>query len=136
MDEHAIQLHCKVKCAQKLCRGLFIDADLRAFGALVSICSVNTQPVGFCFLVGLSDGQQTVDKRQPAHREQQDESYRLGAEFGGEDVADGGEQLHVELRAQAQEVAEGEDDHLFGMSVHPLLYLCENSLPGKHKDTF
>lgn len=46
--------------------------------------------------------------------------YRLGAEFGGEYFAYGCEQQHVELLAQAEEVAEGEDDHLFGMSIQPL----------------
>lgn len=34
----------------------------------------------------------------------------------------------MELRVQAQEVAKGEDDHFLGVSVHPLLYLCQNSL--------
>lgn len=32
------------------------------------------------------------------------------------------------LRVQVQEVAEGEDDHFFGVSVHPLLDLCEDGL--------
>lgn len=39
----------------------------------------------------------------------------------------------MELLAQAQEMAEGEDNHLFGMSVQPLSYLHENALPGEHK---
>lgn len=43
--------------------------------------------------------------------------YRFGAEFRGEYVSYGCDEQHVELLAQAQEVAEGEDDHLFGMSV-------------------
>lgn len=49
--------------------------------------------------------------------------YRLEAEFGGEYFAYGCDQQHVELLAQAEEVAEGEDDHLFGMSIQPLSYL-------------
>lgn len=49
--------------------------------------------------------------------------YRFWTEFGGEYVAYGCEQQHVELLAQAEEVAEGEDDHLFGMSIQPLSYL-------------
>lgn len=65
--------------------------------------------------------------------EREDGPYRLRAEFGGEDVVQGGEQQPVELRVQAQEVAEGEDDHLFGVSVHPLIYLCENSLSRTQK---
>lgn len=34
----------------------------------------------------------------------------------------------MELRVQTLEVAQREDDHFFGVGVHPLLYLCENSL--------
>lgn len=49
--------------------------------------------------------------------------YRFGTEFRGEYVAYGCEQQRVELLAQAEEVAEGEDDHLFGMSIQPLSYL-------------
>ncbi len=59
--------------------------------------------------------------------------YRLGAESGGECVAYGCEQQRVELLAQAEEVAEGEDDHLFGVSVQPFSNLRQNSLPGEHK---
>lgn len=65
-----------------------------------------------------------------------EEPYRLGTEFGGEYVAYGREQQHVELLAQAEEVAEGEDDHLFGVSVQPLSYLHQHGLPGKHKVGF
>lgn len=61
--------------------------------------------------------------------------YRFGAEFGGEYVAYGGDEVHVELLAQAQEVAEGQDDHLFGMSVQPLSHLQENRLPGETQVT-
>lgn len=59
--------------------------------------------------------------------------YRFGTEFGAEDVAYGCDEQRVELLAQAEEVTEGEDDHLFGMSVQPLSYLRENALPGGHK---
>lgn len=37
------------------------------------------------------------------------------------------------LWVQAQEVAEGEDEHFFGVSVHPLLDLCEDSLSRMQK---
>lgn len=47
-------------------------------------------------------------------------TYSFGTKFGGEYLAYGGEQQHVELLVQAQEVAEGEDDHLSGMSIQPL----------------
>ena len=57
--------------------------------------------------------------------------YRFGTECGGENVAYGCEQQHVELRVQAEEVAERQDDNLFGMSVQPLSYLHQNSLPRK-----
>lgn len=50
----------------------------------------------------------------------QEKSYRFRTEFGGENVAYGCEQQCMELLVQALEVAEGEDDHLFGMSVQPL----------------
>lgn len=50
-------------------------------------------------------------------------SYRFRTDLGGEYVAYGREQQHVELLAQAKEVAEGEDDHLFGMSIQPLFDL-------------
>lgn len=59
--------------------------------------------------------------------------YRFGTEFGAEDVAYGCDQQRVELLAQAKEMTEGEDNHLFGMSVQPLSYLHENALPGEHK---
>lgn len=59
--------------------------------------------------------------------------YRFGTEFGAEDVAYGCDQQRVELLAQAEEMTEGEDNHLFGMSVQPLSYLHENALPGEHK---
>lgn len=61
------------------------------------------------------------------------DGYRFGTEFGAEDIAYGGGQQRVELRAQAEEVTEGEDKHLFGMSVQPLAYLHENALLGEHR---
>lgn len=74
----------------------------------------------------------TVGKHETASHvteELEEGSYRLRAEFGSKDVVQGGEQQTVVLWVQAQEVAEGEDDHFFGVSVHPLLDLCEDSLP-------
>lgn len=62
--------------------------------------------------------------------------YRFGAELGGEYVAYGCEQQHVELLSQAEEVAEGQDDHLFGMSIQPVSHLQQNGLQGKHELPF
>lgn len=50
-------------------------------------------------------------------------SYRFGAEFGGENVAYGCEQHHVKLLGQGEEVAEGENNHFFRVSIQPLSYL-------------
>lgn len=58
--------------------------------------------------------------------------YHFGTEFGGEYVAYSSEKQHVEFLVQAEEVAEGKDDHLFGMSIQPLSYLFQNGLEGKH----
>lgn len=54
--------------------------------------------------------------------------YLFGTEFGGKHGTYGGEQHRVELLAQAEEVAEGEDDHLFGMGVQPLSDLRQHCL--------
>lgn len=59
--------------------------------------------------------------------------YRLGTEFGAEYVAYGCDQQRVELLAQAEEMTEGQDNHLFGMTIQPLSYLHENALAGEHK---
>lgn len=60
--------------------------------------------------------------------------YRFGTEFGAEYVAYGCDQQRVELLAQAEEMTEGEDNHLFGMTIQPLSYLHENALrEGEHK---
>lgn len=40
----------------------------------------------------------------------------------------GCDQQCVELLAQAEEMTEGEDNHLLGMSIQPLSYLHENAL--------
>lgn len=39
----------------------------------------------------------------------------------------------MELLAQAKEVTEGQDKHLFGMSIQPLSDLLQNRLSEKHK---
>lgn len=94
-----------------------------------SIRNVNTQLVGSTFLC--SCDYLTVGKQEAASNvmeEQDKRPYRLGTEFRRKDVVQGGEQQPVVLCVQAQEVAEGEDEHFLGVSVHPLLDLCEDSL--------
>lgn len=76
----------------------------------------------------LKNKEHTLDK---AYR-----PYHFGAEFGRENAANGCNQLHMELLAQAEEVTERQYHHFFRMSIQPLVYLHQDSLPEKQKFEF
>ena len=54
--------------------------------------------------------------------------HRLGTELGGEGCSYGGDEEHVQLLVETQEVAEGQDDHFPGVNVQPSSDLCQHRL--------
>lgn len=54
--------------------------------------------------------------------------YRFWAQLCSKYILDGGDENGVKLLAQTQEVTEGQDDNLSGVSIQPISYLLQHRL--------